>query len=79
MNAITPVLEDWRPPASALEPMLRDVRGVIDRTVERARAAGRDLSTQWLAAAHAVVAVRPDLSLTDALQAVRRLRALDAI
>jgi hypothetical protein len=51
-----------------------DVRGIVARTVLSARAAGRDYLGQSQAAAAAVVAVRPDLSPREALDAVMRLR-----
>ena len=62
-------------PASAMLPALRDLEGIVARTVTRARAAGRDYMSQSRAAAAAVLAVRPDLSLGQALDAVERLRA----
>ncbi len=61
-------------PASAMVPALRDLEGIVARTVTRARAAGRDYMSQSRAAAAAVLAVRPDLSLGQALDAVERLR-----
>ena len=63
------------PVSSAVEPLLRDLEGIVARTVTRARAAGRDYMSQSRAAATAVLAVRPDLSLGQALEAVERLRA----
>jgi hypothetical protein len=51
-----------------------DVRGIILRAVTGARAAGRDYVGQCHAAAAAVMAVRPDLSLREAFDAVTRLR-----
>ncbi len=54
---------------------LRDLEGVVARTVRSARAQGRDYMSQSRAAAHAVMAVRPDLSLGQALDVVERLRA----
>jgi hypothetical protein len=51
-----------------------DVRGIILRAVTSARAAGRDYVGQCHAAAAAVIAVRPDLSLREAFDAVTRLR-----
>ena len=58
---------------------LDDVRGIVARTVGRARAMGRDDVTQTRAAAHAVISVRPDLSLTEAINAIGRLRASGAV
>jgi len=57
----------------------RDVHGIVSRAVSLAREAGRDYITQSHTAARAVLAVRPDLSLSQALKAVVRLRELDAI
>jgi hypothetical protein len=55
-------------------PASRDLEGIVARTVTRARAAGRDYMSQSRAAAMAVLAVRPDLSFGQALEAVERLR-----
>ncbi|MBY0509814.1 MAG: hypothetical protein K2P94_06640 [Rhodospirillaceae bacterium] len=55
-------------------PVPRDLDGIIARTLLRARAAGRDYMSQDRAAAMAVMAVRPDLSLGQALEAVTRAR-----
>jgi hypothetical protein len=54
-----------------------DVRGVVVRTVTSARATGRDYMGQSRAAAAAVMAVRPDLTFGEALDAVIRLREMD--
>ena len=66
------------PPAIATTAMgasaMGDVRGIIERAVTGARAAGRDYVGQCHAAAAAVIAVRPDLSLREAFDAVTRLR-----
>lgn len=56
----------------------RDVRGIVSRTVVSARASGRDYMGQSRAAAAAVMLVRPDLSLGEALEAVIRLREIDS-
>ncbi|MSO73404.1 MAG: hypothetical protein EXQ84_07365 [Rhodospirillaceae bacterium] len=53
---------------------IRDVRGVVARALSSARGAGHDYVGQTRAAAAAVVAVRPDLSFVQALDAVSRLR-----
>ena len=53
---------------------MRDVHGIVTRAVSAARATGRDYVAQSHAAAAAVIAVRPDLSMGDALDAVMRLR-----
>ncbi len=53
---------------------LRDLHGVVSRTVTSARAQGRDYMSQSRAAAMAVLAVRPDISFGQALDAVERLR-----
>jgi hypothetical protein len=65
-----------RDPAGAL---LADVKGLIGRVLVQAKAMGRDDLTQTRAAAHAVVAVRPDLTLNQAFNAVARMRALGAV
>jgi hypothetical protein len=52
----------------------QDVQGVVKRALSAARAAGRDYVGQTEAAARAVAAVRPDLSLQDAVWAVNWLR-----
>jgi len=59
---------------AAAIPASRDLDGIIARTLLRARAAGRDYMAQDRAAAIAVMAVRPDLSLGQALEAVTRAR-----
>ncbi len=61
------------PPAMGTQGM-GDVRGIINRAVTSARAAGRDYVGQCHAAAAAVSAVRPDLSPREAFDAVTRLR-----
>jgi hypothetical protein len=62
------------PPPNALD----DVHGIIARAVEVARAAGRDYIGQCQSAAEAIVAVRHDVSLSEALNAVYRFREQDA-
>jgi len=57
-------------------PMVGDLRGIVSRAVSTARATGRDYMAQSRAAAVAVTAVRPDLTLGQALDAVMRLRDL---
>jgi hypothetical protein len=57
--------------------MLRDLAGIVTRTVNVARAAGRDYMSQSRAAAQAVMAVRPDFSVGQALDAVSRIRDMD--
>lgn len=64
--------------ALAGAPALRDLEGVVARTVRMARAQGRDYMSQSRAAASAVLAVRPDLSFGQALDAVERLREVAA-
>lgn len=61
---------------AASQVVVDDVHGIIARAVSLARSAGRDYVAQCHSAAAAVVAVRPDLSLSDALNAVYRLREL---
>jgi hypothetical protein len=65
-------------PIAVFLPLVRDVQGIIARTLRIARASGRDYNDQCRAAASAVMAVRPDLSLDQALQAVTRMRELGA-
>lgn len=57
---------------------LDDVQGIITRAVAVARAAGRDYVEQCRSAAEAIVAVRHDISFTEALNAVYRVRERDA-
>ncbi len=61
--------------AIAGQPALRDLEGIVTRTVGSARAQGRDYMAQSRAAATAVMAVRPDFSFSQALDAVEHLRA----
>jgi hypothetical protein len=58
---------------------MADVQGLIGRVLIRAKAMGRDDLTQTRAAAHAVIAVRPDLTLAQAFNAVTRMRALGTV
>ncbi len=58
--------------------VLDDVQGIISRAVSVAREAGRDYVTQCHSAAEAVIAVRHDVSFTEALKAVYRVREQDA-
>ncbi len=62
----------------AMPVVLDDVQGIIGRALEVARASGRDYVAQCQSAAEAVVAVRHDLTITDALNAVYRFRERDA-
>jgi hypothetical protein len=61
------------------QPFPRDLEGIIARTVGNARAAGRDYMAQDRAAASAIMAVRPDLSLGQALETVTRVRDMARI
>ncbi|MDX2145103.1 MAG: hypothetical protein SFV19_17240 [Rhodospirillaceae bacterium] len=56
-----------------------DVRGLVARALKSAKAMGRDDLTQTRAAAQAVVAVRPDLTLNQAFNAVVQMRALGTV
>lgn len=60
-------------------PDLADVRGIVARTLSRAKALGRDDLTQTRAAALAVLAVRPDLTLAQAMNGIARLQAAGAV
>lgn len=80
---ITPANEDQAelsadvsalPIAAALD----DVQGIIIRALEVARSAGRDYVDQSHFAAEAVLAVRHDLSFSEALNAVYRMRENNA-
>lgn len=53
---------------------LRDLHGVVSRSVAAARAQGRDYMAQNRAAASVVMSVRPEFSLSEALDVVTRLR-----
>ncbi len=61
------------------QPFPRDLEGIIARTVGNARAAGRDHMAQDRAAAVAIMAVRPELSIGEALETVTRVRDLSRI
>ncbi|MBL8631189.1 MAG: hypothetical protein JNM81_16265 [Rhodospirillaceae bacterium] len=58
---------------------LDDVRGIVARTLSLAKSLGRDDLTQTRAAALAVIAVRPDLTLSQALSGIARLQAAGAV
>lgn len=80
---IVPANEDGDTPVSVSFPapvslVLDDVQGIISRAVSVARAAGRDYVAQCHSAAEAVIAVRHDVSFTEALKAVYRVRERDA-
>lgn len=80
---IIPANEDGLSSVAAVELVpvtiaVDDVHGIITRVVAVARAAGRDYVEQCRSAAEAVVAVRHDLSFTEALSAVYRVRERDA-
>lgn len=53
---------------------LQDLAGVVSRSVVSARAQGRDYMAQNRSAASVVMSVRPELSLSEALDVVTRLR-----
>ena len=57
---------------------LDDVQGIIVRAISVARDAGRDYVAQCRSAAEGIVAVRHDISFTEALNAVYRVRERDA-
>ncbi len=57
--------------------VLDDVQGIVLRALSHARASGRDYVDQCRLAADAVVAVRPDLSPQEVLDAVFRMRERD--
>lgn len=80
---ITPANEDEPAPSNdvAALPLVTafdDVQGIIVRALAVARAAGRDYVAQSHFAADAVLAVRHDLSFSEALNAVYRMRENDA-
>ena len=52
----------------------RDLQGVVSRALSAARATGRDYISQNDAAARAVMAVRPDLTFSEANRAVDWVR-----
>jgi hypothetical protein len=60
-------------------PDLADVRGIIARTLLHTKSLGRDDLTQTRAAAQAIMAVRPDLTLSQAMNGIARLQAAGAI
>ncbi len=51
-----------------------DLETVIRQTLEDARDAGKDYFTQTREAVRAVLKVRPDMTVSEALTAVRRIR-----
>ena len=63
--------------SSSMKSSVRDLEGVVARSINGARAAGRDYTAQTRAAASAVQAVRPDLTFGQAIDAVERLRDLN--
>lgn len=65
--------------AAPTQQVPRDLEGIIVRTLVMARATGRDYLAQDRAAATAVMAVRPDFSPGQALEAVNRVRDLAAL
>jgi hypothetical protein len=84
---VTP--ERWQPAVPAVSlaatvvaprlPDFADVRGIISRTMRHARALGRDDLSQTRAAAEAVMAVRPDMTLSQAMMGIERLQASGAV
>ena len=54
--------------------ILHDVEGIVERSLRIARQTGRDYVSQSRQAALAVVAVRSDISFSEALIAVSRFR-----
>ena len=85
---VTP--DRWLPAAPAISlasnapirpglPDLADVRGIITRSLSQARSLGRDDLTQTRVAAQAIMAVRPDLTLSQAMNGIDRLQASGAI
>ncbi len=52
----------------------QDLQGVVGRVLRLARASGRDYLGQTEAAARAVVSVRPDMTMSQAMRAVNWLR-----
>ncbi len=67
------------PIANSRLPNLDDVRGIVSRTLSRAKSLGRDDLTQTRDAADAVMAVRPDLTLAQAMSGIARLQAAGAV
>ena len=66
-------------PALPRLPDLADVQGIIARTRSQARSLGRDDLTQTRVAAQAVMAVRPDLTLSQVMNGISRLQATGAV
>jgi len=63
----------------SLLPDLADVRGIVSRALSQAKSTGRDELTQTRAAALAVIAVRPDVTLSQAFSAIARMQAAGAV
>jgi hypothetical protein len=76
---LIPLFAARNPGRDPAQQPFRDLGGIVHRALDAARAMGRDDITQARAAAHAVMAVRPDLSSGEALKAVFRLRASGAV
>ncbi|MBL8645578.1 MAG: hypothetical protein JNK21_16720 [Rhodospirillaceae bacterium] len=79
-------LQEWRlterpsePSIGLRVPDLDDVRGIVSRTLSQAKSLGRDELTQTRAAALAVIAVRPDVTLSQAFSAISRMQAAGAV
>jgi len=78
LDVATKASEDSPAVVLAMPVVLDDVQGIIARALEVARASGRDYGAQCQSAAEAIVAVRHDLTFSDALNAVYRFRERDA-
>ena len=64
----------WRNYLAVLDMRLYDVQGIVERSIRVARQTGRDYVSQSRQAALDVVAVRSDISFSEALIAVSRFR-----